>query len=87
MAEDEWRKGTIWERTKPRFNKNPTKDIGFKVFVQRMYFDNMNERYADGVEPYKNLFAYYRRNRDWLMTQYCNDNNEEKSRQTKKAKR
>ena len=46
------------------------KKSSFKFFVMRMYHDNRQERWMNGVDPYKNMFRYYRSNRDFLINKY-----------------
>ena len=46
------------------------KKSSFKFFVMRMYHDNRQERWMNGVDPYKNMFRYYRSNRAFLINNY-----------------
>jgi len=46
------------------------KSYVFKFFVMRMYHENRQERWREGLDPYKNTFGYYRKNRAYLIEKY-----------------
>ena len=43
---------------------------GFRVFGFNMFDRNCRERREHGQEEYKNVFRYYRKNHDWLLSKY-----------------
>ena len=47
-----------------------TKKSSFKSFVMWMYYENRQERWRHGLDPYKNMFRYYRNNRAFLINKY-----------------
>ena len=42
----------------------------FKTFVNIMFSENVLEREQQNQKPFKNIFCYYRKNRDFIVNKY-----------------
>ena len=57
------------KRKIPRYSKDPQ----FRAFATRMYLRNNRERIDANDEPYKNFYAYFKANYDFILKEYTKE--------------